>query len=511
MEKFVLNGSFPPAQQFYMKLPSAKQFEICAVKNGESEIDMEPKHIISRAVERWKKNELYHVLPFKMKEHKRVDLPRSLQQILTRDPFPINQGPVNIPINCNTVEHFGANDKTSVGKVLASRTVFSHNDTQECMEWIPVFTGVSAWVQNDSLVKTYEVNTLKYTVQGTASTSDMGIVHTCQLLKCVIHCPCHICSDKRKTCRLQCKTEVCVECNSQCTNHELKLPGLFNADTDHFTMITNRPGKYLFAIPHAGIPLSCEHCSQDVLEHNNLHLVFHTRCRFCRHEVRPFYNTIQTIDDYKNAMKILHRTDNRTCSFCFFKCQDKYARERHEDIVHKKEISEKKFKCCLCTKSYTNKSALDYHIDRKHDSNSTSEKYSCDLCGKQFTSEGYVLTHKQLLHGDGSEKSKNECEDCGQTFSARSCLNRHITEKHYGRNVNLDYIEDLDSFSMIKCDKCDKQFKRRSHLKRHVNSVHGDDDAKNKFNCLECEIKFSRKDALARHIKSKHNAKDELL
>ena len=134
----------------------------------------------------------------------------------------------------------------------------------------------------------------------------LDMVFTCKLLQCVIHCPCSICNDKRENCKMQCKSEVCEGCNSQCSRHQLKLPRTFHPVRDHFTMVTHRLDGYLYAIPHAGIPTDCTVCTRDMVEHQTLHLVFHMRCRFCRHQMRPYEQQhILKMEDYKDAIKIL--------------------------------------------------------------------------------------------------------------------------------------------------------------------------------------------------------------
>ena len=103
----------------------------------------------------------------------------------------------------------------------------------------------------------------------------MGVVYTCMMSRCVIFCPCTICTDTRKTCKNLCKAEVCKECNSQCieAEHIIKLPRTFSAKTDQFTIVTDMMTKYKHVYPYAGIPLSCAFCNRDVEEHNMLHMV----------------------------------------------------------------------------------------------------------------------------------------------------------------------------------------------------------------------------------------------
>ena len=146
---------------------------------------------------------------------------------------------------------------------------------------------------------------------------------------------CSLCNDY-KTCKLLCRDEVCGRCNGQCLSHQIKLPRLFNPETDLFTLVTNNLCGYRFGIPYAGIPASCSQCTTDVQEHQMFHLVFHTRCRYCRNDLRPFERRkIVTVDEYIDAEKLIKWVDGRTCSYCLAKCKDKYEREKHEATVHK--------------------------------------------------------------------------------------------------------------------------------------------------------------------------------
>ena len=512
MEKFLLMGfaSNNRKCRLSLGLPTAKHYEINTVKNGEETLQI--KSFITNAVEKdRKKLRSFHVNPVvTTPDGDFFHHPRTLHHILSGHPFPLSQGPVILPLDCGTEDSFlsfkrlKATEKKSEGQLIKARTMFTHSESQDCGEWCPVRVGISAWVEVENRGGhehngSYEVKDLKYSVQGSASTKDMGVVYTCQMLNCVIHCPCSICNDNRNNCRLLCKREVCQDCNSQCIQHQLKLTRLFNADTDHFMLLTDNMKKYRFANPYAGIPISCNTCTKDVLEHQVFHLVFHLRCRFCRHEIRPFeQQTVVTIEDYRQSVKILNWAEDRTCSFCLIKSHDKYGRERHEETIHEKK--EQKFKCEHCNKSYSNTNALKHHITTH---NPEQEKFTCDICGSQFSTKRTLARHKQIIHDEAPGKSNNECENCGQTFSVPDALNRHMNEQHFGTNVNLDYVENMDSLFEIKCNYCEQKFKRKSNMVRHIENVHNESEKRNNT-CPRCDSKFSRKDALKRHIKSKH-------
>ena len=414
----------------------------------------------------------------------------SLSLVSSLSIYPLAQGPALLAPDYR-------DERKSVSRVLTEWTLFSHDDCQDCYEWFPVSVGVDAWGRESN----FEITDLKHSIQGAASTVDMGVVYTCKLLRCVVHCPCSVCRDSRKTCRLKCREEVCQDCNSQCTQHIVKLPRLFDAETDHFTMVTEQMEKYKFAQPYAGIPLSCVQCSQDVLDHQIFHLVYHTRCRFCRFEMRPFeHHSIRWLEDYKQACLKVTRRDAGTCSVCFLQCQDKYARKKHEETLH--EGKPKQHKCDKCNKTFSNSNACSYH-QAKHENVVTKD--TCDLCGSQFSSDGTLLRHKQLIHGEMSEGPEYNCIECGIKFSRKDNFDCHRRENHYDASkANLDYVEDLDRLKIFQCDQCDKGFKRKSDLQRHYGRAHCEIGTEKNFECDKCEKKYSRKDNLTKHIKSAH-------
>ena len=483
MEKFSSVGQKnmmgPGSFKYHLKIPKAKEFVINAVKNGEEVLSI--NELISRAVKRDKFCP-FHVRSCIDKNGLIVDIPKTLQTIVVAHPYPLSQGPVIPPLDCMTEE------KMTEREVINTRTMFRHNNDQRCLEWIPV--------GKTNLYPTYNVKDLKQHIQGTVCNSDMSLSYTCQKMGCIVHCSCSICRDKRVTCKLQCKLEVCSDCNSQCNQHELKLPRLFNPESDHFTLITEQLNKYRYANPHAGIPRSCKDCTNDVLEHQVLHLVFHLRCRFCRHAIRPFeHYKMMEDNDFKAADRKLNTIDERTCSDCLKQLTTRYKRVQHEDIVHNK--AEKRFKCDRCEKSYSNENALSYH-QKQH--NIGDQKHSCDKCGTRFQSESILLRHKATLH----EPTPNiECESCGKKFSIEHALKRHIREQHFQLGVNLDYVEDMENFNLIHCEYCDKKFKRKDHLKRHMSSSHPE-GKQTTFKCSQCDLSFGRKDTVMRHVKTKH-------
>ena len=375
-------------RQFHLTIPKSKHYKVLAVRDGEQELLEEL--FVEKAVTIDESEALHHSQPFvKIGE----DLPRTLQKILLKHPYPLSQGPVMLPVDCLTSEHFERSPiPKSFSEVLTTKTVFSHGESQGCFEWLPMINGVTAWGQK---TPSYDTKNLTFSVSAVASTRDMSVVYTCNFTKCVIHCPCTICRDRRVNCKFLCKTEVCCGCNSQCTQHEIKVARLFQFGTDHYTLKTEMMAKYRLGTAYAGIPLSCESCTRDVLEHQVLHLTWHVRCRFCRFEMRPFeHKSVVSRIDFQTAEKVIKDRDARTCSVCLLQSKSSYSRKKHEQRIHFGE--DRKYSCDKCGKTYSNRNALNYH-EETHDDN----KCECDLCGFKTSTKINLLKHKQVQHENG--------------------------------------------------------------------------------------------------------------
>ena len=81
-------------RQFNLTMPKSRHYSVHAVKDGEKEL-LE-KLLIEKAVA-GNKSEAHHIQPFvQMGEN----LPRTLQTILLKHPYPLSQGPVMLPVDC---------------------------------------------------------------------------------------------------------------------------------------------------------------------------------------------------------------------------------------------------------------------------------------------------------------------------------------------------------------------------------------------------------------------------
>ena len=158
-----------------------------------------------------------------------IDRPGALNFILGKHPFPVSQWPLVFPFNRSAA--------------FEKQTLFMHgdNDTQECL------TRKLAW--NPDSLHVHQLRELNDILQGPASTMKMGVLYTCNKLKCVVHCPCSVCHDDRDNCKLECRDDVGIGCNSQCLEHQINLPRLFDSETDLFTIVTNKLGCYRIGIP----------------------------------------------------------------------------------------------------------------------------------------------------------------------------------------------------------------------------------------------------------------------
>ena len=111
--------------------------------------------------------------------------------------FPHVPGPVVLLLDTATEEHL------TVKEVLENRSMFSHSEQQDCGEWQPLRTGLSAWGAISESAKLegepdFDEHTLsEFTLHGVASMRNMSLIYPCKANHWKIHCPCSICWDLR--------------------------------------------------------------------------------------------------------------------------------------------------------------------------------------------------------------------------------------------------------------------------------------------------------------------------
>ena len=119
------------------------------------------------------------------------ELPRTLQHILSRYPYPVSQGPVVFPLDFYAADKWKYQLHTtptrSESDVLNAKTLFSHDASQTCYEWRPAVSGVTAW-GTDGVVG-YSVKDLKggLSLVGPPSSMNMGVMYSCTLSNCIVY------------------------------------------------------------------------------------------------------------------------------------------------------------------------------------------------------------------------------------------------------------------------------------------------------------------------------------
>ena len=384
--------------------------------------------------------------------------------------YPVAQGPAIPPVD---KAQYGSLDK-SLQQVFDERTQYSHRIEQGCFEWIPNKIGLDAWNSPKQSLKSescesYNVIENESAVAGAASLTNLSVVYTCNLQTCKIHCPCSCCRDKISTCRAACKDFPCSTCSSQCTEHKLRLPRLFNPETDQYTMVTDRIDCARYMNVHSGIPKNCANCRRDVMEHQIFHHVFHSRCKFCNLEVRPIKNLTKdmSLKSFKKACKFVHKMDEKTCSYCLKMLKGSYERKIHENLIHENKVSN--HKCNQCGKNYSNSTALQYHLQIHNG----LQQLKCDQCDKSFVSQNGLDLHKEIVHKtDDNEPISYVCDKCDKEFSRSYNLARHKTTHHDRSKVNFDFADSFKGINEFPCNFCEKTFNRMDNLKKHQRKFH---------------------------------------
>ena len=410
-----------------------------------------------------------------------ISFKSAFQRILARHPYPYYQGPLFTHLKTLSGDSIRSDDSNV--DFLRSKITFIHPETQPCYKWSPLESGLNGWKCKENGNSAEEVsyvvtNDLGGNICGPSSLLDnLRLLYPCKYSKCIIECPCKICTDVWRRCREGCKTLRCLKCDYQCRDHKLNLQRTFNSHEHHFTLIASEENFFHFVTPYSGIPLSCERCSDDVLEHQILHLAFHLKCKFCRHEFRSFENSsVVTFSDFIKSEKEISEEEDSTCSICFKVCLDKEARKIHQNRSHGSH-------CCKdCNEVFTSRRKLQYHFSQNH---------------KDAVDEKVFSTHNVKDYGF------IECDRCNSYFNSKSSLYRHRREVHSMTEYNTDYIQ-KDSLT-FKCTECDKSFWRRFDLQRHINAVH---KRMTKFQCQVCGKAYPRKDTLIRHSKTIHGTGD---
>ena len=407
-----------------------------------------------------------------------------LKSKLVKYPLPRNSGPV--------VPHYDTYSYDS--NPIVNSTAFVHSEDQTCGKWTPEIE-----VNDGNLFPIFKVepydNNMKEKMEGPCSNKKMSIFYTCNQLKCSIMCSCKICTSTDKNCKLVCRNCPCPRCIPQCPKHRIGLDRAFDIAKHEYSIKAVANDQVKFVVKHTGIPLTCDDCSKDLIDHQTYHKIFHTRCKFCSQIMAPysFYHVIE-IEEYWLAMKKVAKRADKTCSTCLKMFDKASNRRRHEETIHEKTAP---FQCQDCEKKFSNIDDLNYHNESQH---SGSLPAFCEMCHKAFKTKASLRLHTKRIHSD---EDPFKCDECDSQFSQKNNLLRHRNEKHLGQNVDwrlVQFMEDLE----FSCDICTKSFKRKSNLNQHKQIVHGVDGSGNPIcpiKCSYCKKEFSSKSNCKRHEK----------
>ena len=181
MSDYLVRGShFQDSSKILeLKLPSAREYKILTVDNS-NEI-VQPLLLIKHAVKMRQQTFLKRGFskPVIYRGYKEVRLYKSLQQILSKHPFPLRQGPSIPQLECAPFSNQTENE------MLIAKTIFRHSESQECGEWTPIQSGLDGWgiiSANTSKMKsqceTFTVSHLENGIQGPASSKMTRIYYT---------------------------------------------------------------------------------------------------------------------------------------------------------------------------------------------------------------------------------------------------------------------------------------------------------------------------------------------
>ena len=206
------------------------------------------------------------------------------------------QGPFVRPMTCK-----------QLGTTFYHYTVFTHPEDQDCYVWIPDQTGYRVSRKVD------ESDNLLF---GPASIKEGSLLYSCQLNKCRIPCGCSVCLNPTK-CSPACKEFPCETCDIQCQEHaKILLQRTFDEKKDQYTIMTNdetfQKEANIEIQKYPGIPIECEICTENIKEHENIHLIPHFQCKFCRLNRENLENN-KTIKQFEENMRSILHEEESTC------------------------------------------------------------------------------------------------------------------------------------------------------------------------------------------------------
>lgn len=236
-------------------------------------------------------------------------------------------------------------------------------------------------------------------------------------------------------------------------------------------------------------------------------------------------------DDNQITSSFLENLSPEQCKFCLKGFASKQSRKRHEAHCIAKENN---WICDLCAKTFKTEQGLISH-KLEHDSN---YKFECNCCSVTYKSLSELRRHcKMLKHTypvvegptlenderckicfkevkksnlalhlrkhDEEDNKMHKCDHCDYSTLRKNNLERHLEQKHYSFNINLDAIQEhFKTNDSLSCQKCGQSFTTPLEAKTHFLLKNcGNSDG---LRCTTCDIKFKMKQNLKAHMKRKH-------
>ena len=342
----------------------------------------------------------------------------------------------------------------------------------------------------------------------------MNICHTligvhyypCDRGGCWIECQCKLCSgrlcnmgesddetdeeDQEKAGTSKCEDKMSIEenelykCQNQCRKHDITLRRNFDLKVHCLSVSVSgyqMDGKKYYK--HEGIPQSCNHCQEDLLDHQIFHKIIHRQCKFCLQHAYEMHDA-KTRDHYIHNYNWLYfDLEPKTCQYCHKMLRSSKSRREHELKMHE---NKNLYVCKQCQRKFSAKVSLEYHQTVKC---TGINPFSCKNCDMKFLNYSEYRTHRRAEKGIKEPVPNKECNLCKKSMS-RDVLRRHMREVHGMTQAKFMHL----------CTICDEKFKRTEKLERHYIEKHD----KTKYHCLICKEEFTRRETLQRHTKEKH-------
>jgi hypothetical protein len=213
---------------------------------------------------------------------------------------------------------------------------------------------------------------------------------------------------------------------------------------DSVSSLKKRRGKRKYDIKTKSVDnLSCEYCGAQFGKNWQLkkHLArVHNEirkfvCTYCNKEFKQSYHLKEHITSHTGEK-------NYSCTICDKKFQRLSSQRRHiksHDAPPGHKTKRTPFLCTICGKSFPFSNGVQRHM-RIH---LGIKNFECNLCNRKFTQSTHLQVHMRTHTGE----KPYICDTCGEKFSLKSCMLKHINNRHY-RSKTL--VEELPIFYLQK-------------------------------------------------------------